>query len=1159
MNVERKKLFEDRKYFEPDLSGFEDELSGLLDHKFKSYKNFIEKDSNYSFSLYRYLKDFLAIKSKSGLSEIVLTGYEVIAPNLSSVEVEKIRVNSGSLESKIRIQFKVKIEEKEWVSSVYLFNLPTLTQNASFILNGVERVILDKFSRSYGVFFRRSRTSNSFSAEIFPTTGRKLELVINRSKPVQVVYNKFFNFPLLPLLLKAGVFKSRLDFIQSIAEPVKVKNAEELKNRIENSHNLIFKVEGDSKVIVLGKMDTGENNLKLSDFKNIFLSPFENDAFVGTLLDESTINDKDYNNSLIQSVFFSTEEERNLFKNEIFDLGLIGRFILNKKLHTDSKLLKESYLVRQDILRILQEVFYLAGNRREEDDINNMEEKRVKEIGENLINHIYQNLLQFRKKISDRLELLEDKVRNKPEIGGVKKPSSNRTFDVKKSKHGGKKEKEGDMTEEEVYLYLLGSNQFQTSINNFFLQSPLSHFAIQINLLADITQKRRIFFIESSTNVDSKKIVSMQTRDIQPSFFGKICPIETPEGQNIGLIGSLTVYSRINDFGFIETPFFPVKAGKVQKSLVYLTVFEEKSKLIALSNRFSLDKNGMIQEKIVECRTNYTNSVNVNREEVDLAEISSDNFISISSALIPFLAHNDANRGTTGTNMYKQAVPLVRKEIPMVRTGMEERVVKQSFDVPIAPEDGVIKYSDANKIIFKTKAGQEIEFPLLNFKRTNQSTLRQNTPIYRIGDKVKKGAVLADNASSKNGILALGINALVAYVSMKGNFEDAIIISDSLVQRGALDSTHVEEFEVDFTKNLIGDEELTKNLPNASLESLEKLGPDGIVKIGSFVKAGDILVGKLTPIESTGNSGPEKLIRSVLIGSTRNKGHETKNTSLVLPYGESGIVTDVKVIRFEDSISNMLHSGLLFKIKVSVTTTRRPKVGDKLCGRHGNKGIIALIMKQQDMPFMKDGTPIEVVFNPLGVPSRLNPGQISESTAGLGLKKLDLECISKAFNNVSEESIFNLLEMANESRDSTVPLIDGRTGEYLDSLVMVGYQYIFKLNHLVDKKIYCRSVGKYSLISQQPISGRTSTGGQRDGEMELWALAGYGAKGITLETITLRSDDIAGRNKTYASIINGNPLPQAGVPESTKILVKIMQSLCIKVDIYDKHGNLIKL
>ncbi len=701
---------------------------------------------------------------------------------------------------------------------------------------------------------------------------------------------------------------------------------------------------------------------------------------------------------------------------------------------------------------------------------------------------------------------------------------------------------------------LINIRPVSAAIKEFFGSSQLSQFMDQTNPLAELTHKRRMSALGPGGL--SRDRASFEVRDVHHSHYGRMCPIETPEGPNIGLITSLATYARINEYGFLESPYRRVdkETGRVTNIIDYLTADEEDTKIIAQANEPLNEDGTFVHSRVVVRGIDGVNEI-VSRDMVDYMEVSPKQVISIGTGMIPFLENDDANRALMGANMQRQAVPLLITEAPIIGTGLEYKAALDSGAVVIAEHDGVVVSVTAAEIIIRRKDnGMLDKYSLLKFRRSNSGTCINQKPIVYKGDEVKKGQIIADGPSTDNGDMAIGKNLLVGFMTWEGyNYEDAMLLNETLVMDDTLTSIHIEEYESEARDTKLGPEEITRDIPNVGDDSLKDLDERGIIRIGAEVKSGDILVGKVTPKGETELTAEERLLRAIF----GEKAREVRDTSLKVPHGESGIVVDVKVFTRENG--DELSPGVSKLVRVYIATKRKINVGDKMCGRHGNKGVISKILPEEDMPFLPDGTPLQVVLNPLGVPSRMNIGQVLEVHLGLAAKELGWHVASPVFDGAVEDDIWDALEMAGYPRSGKIELRDGRSGEYFDGPVTVGYMYMLKLHHLVDDKIHARSTGPYSLVTQQPLGGKAQFGGQRFGEMEVWALEAYGAAHTLQEILTVKSDDVNGRVKTYEAIVKGENIPEPGIPESFKVLVKELQSLALDVKIITSDADEVEI
>ena len=815
--------------------------------------------------------------------------------------------------------------------------------------------------------------------------------------------------------------------------------------------------------------------------------------------------------------------ENLFFNRKRYDLAKVGRYKLNKKLGLDVPL-AVTVLTFEDIVETIRYLLrIMPGEIEEVDDIDHFGNRRVRSVGELIQNQVRIGLSRMERVVKERMTT-QDAEAITPQN-------------------------------------LINIRPVVAAIKEFFGSSQLSQFMDQTNPLAGLTHKRRLSALGPGGL--SRERAGFEVRDVHPSHYGRMCPIETPEGPNIGLIGSLATYARVNEFGFIETPYRKVVKGRVTDEIVFLTADEEERYVIAQANA-PIDKRGRFLAPTILCRTKEAVKA-VHPDEVDYMDVSPRQIVSVATALIPFLEHDDANRALMGSNMQRQAVPLLRSEAPLIGTGMEYRAAKDTGDVLCARAAGLVTYVDADRIEIKRKDGTVDDYRVAKFRRSNQGTCVNQKPIVDEGDRVEEGQVIADGPCTDHGELALGKNLLVAFMPWEGyNYEDAIIVSERMVYDDVLSSIHIEEHETDARDTKLGPEEITRDIPNVSEDMLKDLDERGIIRVGAEVGPGDILVGKVTPKGETELTAEERLLRAIF----GEKAREVRNTSLKVPHGESGKVIDVKV--FSRGAGDELQPGVNEMVRVYVAQVRKISDGDKLAGRHGNKGVISKILPLEDMPFLADGTPVDVVLNPLGVPSRMNIGQILETHLGWaayegwprkGKNRANgpVYVATPVFDGAKEGEIEEALLEAGLPEDGKTIVYDGITGEPFHQPITVGYIYMMKLLHLVDDKIHARSTGPYSLVTQQPLGGKAQFGGQRFGEMEVWALEAYGSAYTLQELLTVKSDDVMGRVKVYEAIVKGENIPEPGIPESFKVLVKEMQALCLNVEVLSETGEEIEI
>ena len=987
--------------------------------------------------------------------------------------------------------------------TVFMGDFPMMTATGTFIINGTERVVVSQLVRSPGVYFDRSIDKASdkdiFACKIIPARGAWLEFETDKKDMVGVRVDRKRRQN-VTVLLKALGYGGDDDILKLF------DGAESIALTLEKD---AIQTEEDALMDIYRKLRPGE-------------PPTVESA-----------------RALLDNLFFNPKR---------YDLARVGRYKVNKKLgfKSDEKTIQEygSVLRKDDILATIRYLVELhAGNGDyETDDIDHFGNRRIRPVGELIQNQIRVGLSRMERVVRERMT----------------------TQDV----------------EAITPQTLINIRPVVASIKEFFGSSQLSQFMDQTNPLTGLTHKRRLSALGPGGL--SRERAGFEVRDVHSSHYGRMCPIETPEGPNIGLIGSLSTYARLNRYGFIETPYRIVKNGKVSNKIEYLTADEEGRAIIAQANAV-LNDDGSFGEPKVLVRGRHNEVEYVDPSEVDYMDVSPKQIVSVSAACIPFLEHDDANRALMGANMQRQAVPLLRPQAPIVGTGLEHRTAVDAGDMIVNESNGTVEEVSAERIVVAptgSGAGERRVYKLDKFRRSNQSTCINQRPVVREGQKVKKGDILADGPSTDMGDLALGANLLVAFMSWEGyNFEDAIILSERLVKDDILTSIHIEEHEVDARDTKLGAEEITRDIPNVSEDVLADLDERGIIRIGADVGPGDVLVGKVTPKGETELTPEERLLRAIF----GEKAREVRDTSLKMPHGENGKVIGVR--EFSRDNGDELPPGVNELVRVFVAQKRKISEGDKLAGRHGNKGVISKILPEQDMPFLADGTPVDIILNPLGVPSRMNLGQVLETHLGWVAKQRweedgsDVQEPGKwqfetptfvetpVFDGAQEDELLEAMKMA-AAKKREYPLVneigkaqlyDGRSGDPYDGLITVGYKYILKLSHLVDDKIHARSTGPYSMITQQPLGGKAQFGGQRFGEMEVWALEAYGAAYCLQELLTIKSDDVLGRVKVYEAVVKGENIPEPGIPESFKVLIKEMQSLCLNVEVLSAEGEEIEM
>jgi DNA-directed RNA polymerase subunit beta len=986
--------------------------------------------------------------------------------------------------------------------TVFMGDFPMMTSKGTFIINGTERVVVSQLVRSPGVYFDRAvdKTSDKdvFSCKVIPARGAWLEFETDKRDTVGV-----------------RIDRKRRQYVTVLLKALGYGSDQEILDLFDGAESIRLTLDRDA-------IETQEEAL-IDVYRK--LRPGE----------PPTVESA---RSLLENLFFNSKR---------YDLAKVGRYKVNKKLgfpHDEEAISEMGPVLRkEDLLETIRYLVELHADNPEyeTDDIDHFGNRRVRPVGELLQNQIRVGLSRMERVVKERMT----------------------TQDV----------------EAITPQTLINIRPVVASIKEFFGSSQLSQFMDQTNPLAGLTHRRRLSALGPGGL--SRERAGFEVRDVHPSHYGRMCPIETPEGPNIGLIASLSTYARLNRYGFIETPYRKVRNGKVTKDVVYLTADEEDRAVIAQANA-EVDGAGNFASDKVLVRARHNEIDYVAPAEVDFVDVSPKQIVSVSAACIPFLEHDDANRALMGANMQRQAVPLMKPKAPIVGTGLEHRAAVDAGDVVVAEEDGVIEEVTADHIVVAYGKQQHV-YTLDKFRRSNQSTCMNQRPVITEGADVVKGQVLADGASTDNGELALGANLLVAFMSFEGyNFEDAIIVSERLVKEDLLTSIHIEEYEVDARDTKLGPEEITRDIPNVSEEVLADLDERGIVRIGADVGPGDVLVGKVTPKGETELTPEERLLRAIF----GEKAREVRDTSLKMPHGEDGKV--IGVHEFSRDKGDELSPGVNEMVRVFVAQKRKISEGDKLAGRHGNKGVISKILPEQDMPFLADGTPVDIILNPLGVPSRMNLGQVLEAHLGWVAKQRWEDGASAApvngstgkwreqeptwvstpvFDGARENEILDALDSVAQ-RETEYPLVnalgkaqlyDGRSGEPYDNEITVGYMYVLKLSHMVDDKIHARSTGPYSMITQQPLGGKAQFGGQRFGEMEVWALEAYGAAYCLQELLTIKSDDVLGRVKVYEAVVKGENIPEPGIPESFKVLIKEMQSLCLNVEVLSAEGEEIEM
>ncbi|MEX0878024.1 MAG: DNA-directed RNA polymerase subunit beta [Candidatus Spechtbacterales bacterium] len=1057
----------------------EAELPNLLDVQRESYQWFWDKGLKALFSEISPIRDYGGKDLELWFDE-----YRLEEPKYTEATARK---QNASYEAALRALVKLKnkktgeIKEQE----VYLGDFPLMTSRGTFVVNGVERVMISQLIRSPGAVFTSevSRGQQRFGAKIIPNRGAWLEFETHYSGAIYLKIDRKRKIAATTILRTFGMsdadiqkaFKkiianSEIDYILETLKQDTTKSAEEAYIEIY-------------KRVRPGDFATADNAKNLLD--NMFFNFDRYDlSNVGRWKSNQRLG------GIFEELGFKTEDPK---KTEF---------------EPEDRVLK-----KEDLIAVIAEVIHMNEDPdAKADDIDHLGNRRVRSIGELLQNRLRVGLTRMERIAKDRMSTLDvDTV---------------------------------------TPVQLVNARPVASVVKEFFTTGQLSQFMDNTNPLSELEHKR----ILSATGPGglTRERAGFEVRDVQPSHYGRICPIQTPEGPNVGIVTRMASYARINELGFLETPYFVVKNGKLTKDIEFLNALKEERNVIA-SSATNVDSNNNLKDKLVQARIKGVPTF-VDKKDVQYMDVSPRQSISVATAIIPFLEHDDANRALMGANMQRQAVPCVRPEAPLVGTGLEEKIAKDSGLGVYAEDNGVVEESDGNKIVVrygnsstKSKKGTT-EYELKNFIHSNQYTVIHQSPKVKPGDKIKKGDLLADTSSVSDGVLSLGKNILVAFMPWRGgNFEDAILISERLVKNDTLSSIHIEDFTIDVRETKLGPEITTPDIPNVGEDKLKDLDEEGIVRIGAEVNPGDILVGKISPKGEADLTSEERLLRAIF----GEKARDVKDTSLRTPHGKRGRVVGVTV--FSRDNGDKLPTGVIKSIQVEVAQLRKIEAGDKIAGRHGNKGVISRVLMEEDMPFMPDGTPVDIVLNPLGVPSRMNIGQILETHLGWAAHELGYRAVTPTFSGATEEDIKGELKKAGLPENGKIQLRDGRTGEPFEQDVTVGYMYVLKLVHMIEDKIHMRSIGPYSLITQQPLGGKSQFGGQRFGEMEVWALEGYGAAHNLQEILTIKSDDVMGRSAAYESIIKGESIKKPNIPESFNVLVNELKALGLNVEIEEEN------
>ena len=1140
------------------------EMPNLIKVQKDSYDWFIKE------GLGEVLRDISPIIDYSG--NLVLEFFDYYMEDKTKYSIEEAKERDATYSTRLHVKVRLinretgEIKEQE----IYLGDFPLMTDSGTFIINGAERVVVSQLVRSPGCYYDASYDKTGkkiFTSTVMPIRGAWLEYETDSNDVFYARVDRTRKLPVTTLLRAVGLATDNqiIDMFGEDEKIIATLNKDTIKTAdeaiveiykklrpgelptVDAARNLFNGLFFDNRRYDLAKVGRYKFNKKLNlatriqghiAFDNI-VNPetgevlVEKDSMISkekaVEIQNTGINivDVKVDNKKVRVIGNGTVDIHAFVDIEDLDIKELVNYEILKNIldNTEKKDLKKviqerkeelvpKHILTEDIIASVSYLLNLQYGLGKIDDIDHLGNRRIRCVGELLQNQFRIGLTRLERVVRERMTIQD--------------------LDV--------------VTPQT----LINTKPITSAIREFFGSSQLSQFMDQTNPLSELTHKRRISALGPGGL--SRERAGFEVRDVHYTHYGRLCPIESPEGPNIGLISALTTFAMINEYGFIETPYrrIDTETHKLTDEIVYMTADEEDGHIIAQATE-EITPDGKLKHKRVKAR--YLDEVlDIESEKVDYIDVSPKQLVSVGAAMIPFLEHDDAKRALMGANMQRQAVPLMIPEAPVVGTGIEYRAARDSGTTILAAEDGVIEKVTADEIIIKNVNGNKDTYKLRKFKRTNGGTCINQRPIVVKGEKVKKGDVIADGPSTQNGEMALGKNVLIAFSTWEGyNYEDAILLSERLVKEDVYTSIHIEEYDCECRDTKLGPEEITRDIPNVGEDSLKDLNEDGIIRIGAEVRPGDILVGKVTPKGETELTAEEKLLRAIF----GEKAREVRDTSLRVPHGEAGTIVDVKIFTRENS--DELGPGVNQVIRCYIAQKRKISVGDKMAGRHGNKGVISRILPVEDMPFMPDGTPVDVVLNPLGVPSRMNLGQVLEVHLGAAARMLGLKVATPVFDGAKEEDIEELLKEAGLESNGKTILYDGRTGEPFDKPITVGVMYMLKLHHLVDDKIHARSTGPYSLVTQQPLGGKAQFGGQRFGEMEVWALEAYGAAHTLQEILTVKSDDVVGRVKTYEAIVKGENVPEPGVPESFKVLVKELQSLCLDVKLYSEDNKELEL
>ena len=1147
-------------------------MPNLLEIQKKSYQWFLDT------GLREVFADVASIGDYAGNLELSFIDYSMDEKPKYDVEECKARdaTYAAPMKVSVRLHNKETGEIKE--QEIFMGDFPLMTHSGTFVINGAERVVVSQIVRSPGIYYGKEIDLKTdlplLTSTVIPYRGAWLEYETDSSEVFWVRIDKNRKLPITCLIRALGL-KTDGEILDRFGDDPRIvttmekdtcKSYEEAmleiyrKQRpgepptLDSAENLMQGLFFDPRRYDLSTVGRYKFNKKLTLWAQAkgqkLAEPVADPATGELLLEEGHVLSGDDCRTLdaigvgMVKVRLENGEVIRIFTNRMCDMSryvdfdpktacgikervrfdvlqeLMGQYQgeeLIEQCRLQADRLVPKHIIVDDILTSINYMNVLAHGLVSKDDIDHLGNRRLRCVGELLQNQFRIGFSRMERVIRERMTIQDLDIVT---------PQS-----------------------------LINIRPVTAAIKEFFGSSPLSQFMDQTNPLAELTHKRRLSALGPGGL--SRERANMEVRDVHYSHYGRMCPIETPEGPNIGLISYLATYARVNEYGFIEAPFRRVErpSGRVTDEITYMTADVEDQYVVCQAAE-PVDENGCLIGPRITCR-HQDETIQVEPEYVDYMDISPRMMVSIATAMIPFLPNDDANRALMGANMQRQAVPLLRPEAPIVGTGMEHKICLDSEVVVLAEGDGVVTKVDATNVSVKYDSGESKDYKLIKFLRSNHGTCINQKPIVSVGERVHGGddpTVLADGPATDQGEIALGRNILVGFMTWEGyNYEDAVLLNERLVREDLYTSIHIEEYEIDARDTKLGPEEITRDIPNVGEDALKDLDENGIIRVGAEVKSGDILVGKVTPKGETDLTAEERLLRAIF----GEKAREVRDTSLKVPHGESGIIVDAKVFTRENG--DELGPGVNMVVRVYIAQRRKIQVGDKMAGRHGNKGVVSRVLPQEDMPFLPDGTPLDIVLNPLGVPSRMNIGQVLEVHLGYAAHALGCKVATPIFDGATYSDIQEMLQEAGLDPEGKSVLYDGRTGEPFDNKVTVGYVYFLKLHHLVDDKIHARSTGPYSLVTQQPLGGKAQFGGQRFGEMEVWALEAYGAAYTLQEILTVKSDDVTGRVQTYEAIVKGHNVPTPGVPESFKVLVKELQSLCLDIQVLDEDGNQIEL